>query len=314
MVWENVNFFIILAAITPALILVGIILHTDRRRPEPLPAIIIALLTGIITVFLAMLLNSFITPYLFHHMSELDPTRISLNFDSMISVAVVEEGLKFFFLFLFMKFNKAFDDPYDGIVYGSLIALSFSGIENILYLANPLHTDQAGAIAISRALTSVPMHMVVGMAMGYYLAMANFSKDSNKSRKFIYLSLLVPIIIHGMYNALIINTGAIQHIYPVLGMILLVIWYLIVVGIYIGGYKTVKNMAHINEYFYSGEEYPPKYSFLYNAYEYDDILKEKQKNQHELIDDFSTFNNEVSAEESSKYNTFLSDDEPKPPE
>jgi RsiW-degrading membrane proteinase PrsW (M82 family) len=58
-------------------------------------------------------------------------------------------------------------------------------------------------IAIWRGLTAVPCHFFDGIFMGYYLAEAKIS-DINKnyhSKKInIFLSILIPIIFHCIYD------------------------------------------------------------------------------------------------------------------
>ena len=86
-----------------------------------------------------------------------------------------------------------FDEPYDGIVYGSSVSLGFATTENILYLiGNGLE------FAIGRALLPVSSHAMFGVIMGYYLGKAKFS--SKDKRKWLLLSFFIPFLLHGIYD------------------------------------------------------------------------------------------------------------------
>ena len=69
-----------------------------------------------------------------------------------------------------MKFawnHPAFDYRFDAVVYCVFAALGFAALENILYVA------QFGfAVAVSRALLSVPGHCFFAVYMGIYLGQA----------------------------------------------------------------------------------------------------------------------------------------------
>ena len=52
--------------------------------------------------------------------------------------------------------------------------------------------------AITRALTAVPAHAIFGITMGYYLGIARMYKELRAN--YLGRALLVPIILHGMYD------------------------------------------------------------------------------------------------------------------
>ncbi len=112
-------------------------------------------------------------------------------------------------------FHFHFDEPYDGIVYSSSVALGFATIENILYLiANGLE------YALGRALLPVSSHAIFGVIMGYYLGKAKFSVHSK--RKWIVLSLLIPFILHGIYDYILISQT--NWIYVMLPFMIFLWW------------------------------------------------------------------------------------------
>ena len=114
-------------------------------------------------------------------------------YESFIVAAVVEEGFKFIFLYRITWKHKEFDQHYDGIVYAVFISLGFAFIENIAYILG-----FGTGVAFMRAILSIPGHGLFGVAMGYFFARAKFSGPGEK--KILWLSYLVPVFLHGMYN------------------------------------------------------------------------------------------------------------------
>ena len=130
-----------------------------------------------------------------------DLALISIFFKELIGVALVEEGFKW----LVVKFkaynSREFDEIYDIIVYSVFVSLGFACIENILYVF-------LGGLKVAflRAFLSVPGHACFGVLMGYYLSRAKVASISgNKGLyiKNISLSLLMPMLFHAMYDALL---------------------------------------------------------------------------------------------------------------
>ncbi|MEH6945092.1 PrsW family glutamic-type intramembrane protease, partial [Bacillus sp. JJ722] len=88
--------------------------------------------------------------------------------------------------------------PYDGVVYGSAVSLGFATAENLLYLvANGVE------FAFGRAFLPVSSHALFGVIMGYYLGRGKFTE--NRKRIFLLLALLVPFVLHGLYDYILLK-------------------------------------------------------------------------------------------------------------
>ena len=115
-------------------------------------------------------------------------------------VALVEELCKYFFLKRTTWRSPEFNFRFDGIVYAAFTSLGFAALENIMYVfSNGLGT------AVARALLSIPGHCIFGIYMGYYYGLAkqaDYAGDENQSRRNRRLALLVPTILHGIYDYL----------------------------------------------------------------------------------------------------------------
>ncbi|MCR9055261.1 PrsW family intramembrane metalloprotease [Phaeodactylibacter xiamenensis] len=136
-------------------------------------------------------------------------------FSSFIVVALTEELVKYLCLFLYPYRSRFFNEPMDGIVYAVMIGMGFATLENLMYaLQYGLET------VILRAFTAVPAHAAFAIIMGYYFGKAKFEPDPKIRRKRLLMALFAPLVIHGLYDFLIL-----QEIYE--GLIALAIAVLI---------------------------------------------------------------------------------------
>ena len=131
--------------------------------------------------------------------------------ENILGVALIEELAKYIVLMLFIWKNEEFDFRYDGIVYAASASLGFAALENILYLFQ-FGTD----ISLGRALFSIPGHTTFGVFMGLYLSRAKeamYSGNTFKMKRLKLKSLLVPTIIHGIYDFLLDDTLQQKYFY-----------------------------------------------------------------------------------------------------
>ena len=169
-------------------IAIVIFIVRSDKFPEPTSLIIKTFFIGILLCWPAGFLNSFIFV-----LEDL------LGFTDMSFLAgFTEEPLKFLAFMLFIKANIEFDEPMDAIVYGTIISLGFATYENIEYVY--LYNEEFSSfyIAILRAISAIPLHACCGVIMGYYIGLYTFKG----SYKYIVQALLIPILIHALYNFL----------------------------------------------------------------------------------------------------------------
>ena len=169
---------------------IAIVMYIVRsdKFPEPTNLIIKTFFVGIFLCWPAGFLNSYIFVL-----------EDSFGFSDMSFLAgFTEEPLKFLAFMLFIKANIEFNEPMDAIVYGTIISLGFATYENIEYVY--LYNEEFSSlyIAILRAISAIPLHACCGVIMGYYIGLYTF-KGSNK---YIVQALLIPILIHALYNFL----------------------------------------------------------------------------------------------------------------
>lgn len=124
---------------------------------------------------------------------------------NFLRAAYLEESIKFALIIFFCVQLTNLDEPMDAIVYAAAIGLGYAAMENIGYLYYEL-----GKCATEDCWTwkmvkvryyPLVMHFGFGVVMGLFLSHALFGeRDVFKNRVMTILSLLVPVMYHGVYN------------------------------------------------------------------------------------------------------------------
>ena len=161
-------------------------------------------------------------------------------FYAFFGVALAEELCKFLFLKAFVFDDRAFNEPFDGIIYGGMIGCGFATVENILYVL-----PQGQAVGIIRMITAGPGHAFFGVILGYFMGRAKFS--INRARHLIH-GLVVVVMLHGLYDTAAFS-NTIWSVYLIFAIIFL--------GIYLGlkAKRELEKLATVIEF--SAKQYFP---------------------------------------------------------
>ena len=196
--WTTYLLYIILALL-PAIALLAFILWRDRLRPEPAKELIMAFLMGLLSVPIAVLLETWVGNI------GLSPAYRENWVDCLktafLGAAIPEEFAKLLVLWLFFKWRKKHDEYMDGIVYAACIGLAFATLENIQYVFYALNLAShpiAVSTGVTRALTAVPGHFGFGIIMGFFFSFYMFLPK--KKWLYLILAFVVPVIFHGLYD------------------------------------------------------------------------------------------------------------------
>ncbi|MBQ0020379.1 MAG: PrsW family intramembrane metalloprotease [Bacteroidales bacterium] len=180
-------------SLAPALVLLIVILIADRRKPEPFSEVILALMGGIVSIVLCLILG---TQTQGLAMDVEDPLGVFRSFnESFFGAGLPEELAKLIVLYLLVRRNKYFDEQVDGIVYAALIGLGFAAYENVLYVVGA--EDVEGTAAV-RAILSVPGHFMFALLMGYWFS--RFWWDKTHRFRKLFLALFIPVIAHTAFD------------------------------------------------------------------------------------------------------------------
>ena len=187
------NILILLAALLPAFLLFLYIWKKDPQK-EPLSQLVKAILWGMGICIPVAFFEVAIKTALFPNGGPF--TLFGTTAQAFFVAALPEETFKLLALWLVLRKNPYYDEHFDGIVYAVCVGLGFAAIENIAYIFG---SGDWVSVAITRSLLAVPGHYAFAVLMGYYYSIYHFVDDSPKVAICI---LLVPVVLHGIYDAL----------------------------------------------------------------------------------------------------------------
>lgn len=214
--------------------LLGMYIYKKDRNKEPGKLLLKLFLAGMLSCILVLIISyimELIFPILGSDTEDLNLFELIIYV--FIGVALVEEGCKWLMVYLFSYNSKEFDEIYDMIVYSVFVALGFAFFENLLYVYGGGLTT-----GIARAFLAVPGHACDGIFMGYYLGLSKLTMlNSNKklSKKYMVLSIIVPIILHGIYDYCVFSGYT----------LFLMLFFIFIISLYVFASKKVKRFSNI---------------------------------------------------------------------
>lgn len=194
------NTLALVAALLPIVLLMLYITYHDSEQPEPLKWLLKGVGYGVVSAIIVLLLVGPL-PSVCYLLGLDETTPLGQVARAFGEAAIPEESAKLLMLWLLLRRNPYFDERFDGIVYAVCVGLGFAGLENILYVYTNI--ENLAAIGISRAIFAVPGHFFFAVAMGYFYSRASFGEGRNKRTLYYAAALVVPILIHGVYDAIL---------------------------------------------------------------------------------------------------------------
>ncbi len=226
----------LLLAIIPS-ILIGVYLYKKDFNKEPTGLLVKLFFGGVGAAFLTYILSTIVNSFVPGLVPTLDGTTtytyVGLFVRVIIGIALIEEFSKWIFAYSIGYKSKEFDETYDVILYCGYVALGFATFENLLYVFTADNTIQ---VALLRAVTAVPGHVCDAILMGYYLGISKqyeLNGDIKLRNKYLILSILIPMISHGIYDFLILSGSG----------LLVIAWLIFIVVLYIYAFNKLKEVS-----------------------------------------------------------------------
>lgn len=187
------NWGLLALALAPGAAIAFYIYLHDRYEKEPLWLLLRCFLLGALVTVPVLYANIWWRDMGFGMYGSIFETA----FYAFISVAGTEELAKFLVTFFFAYLNRAFNEPYDGIVYSVMTAMGFASAENLMYI---FQADEAEAqwIGLVRMFTAVPAHATFAILMGFFMGLAKFS--TWEKPLLLGAALLTALLFHGAYD------------------------------------------------------------------------------------------------------------------
>ena len=222
--------YLLIASIAPAFIIMYFIYRYDTVK-EPISMLVKAFFGGVLSIAITLIIT-----YPILHI-ELNSGVMKSFFDAFFKAGIPEELSKWLIFYWLIRKAKDFDQYYDGILYAIFISMGFALVENIMYVF-----ENGMTTAIVRSIISVPGHMLFAIPMGYYLSLSRFETGAS-ARFHVFLSLAIPILLHGTFDFILMYMGAKGAINSGLAVLLLLAF--VIFDIFMWRYGLRKIKEHI---------------------------------------------------------------------
>jgi len=197
-------------AIAPALLLLWLVVAADSR-PEPPRVVWMCVALGAVSVLPVAVVEF----WLLHHIAFAASPLLAAGENALWIAAVPEETAKIAIIAAVALKSREFDEPMDGVVYGTAVGLGFAAVENFLYVKG---SPQLIMVAGIRAIMSVPFHGALGAIAGAYIASARFGGALGahkgygwpRARLFV-LAWLIPVVLHALFDWCVFSVAALAR-------------------------------------------------------------------------------------------------------
>ncbi len=181
---------LILAALAPAFMVIIYIYLKDKYEKEPKRIMLYSFLLGAVV---SVLITTILYVFFDYFLPLTDKFSVYQQFiKAFFVVALSEEFSKYVIVRYYSQTRKAFNEPFDGIVYAVTVSMGFAMVENLIYVF------QGGLeVALLRAFTAVPAHATFGIIMGYFMGKAKFNGKRIADN---FIGLTLAILFHGTYD------------------------------------------------------------------------------------------------------------------
>lgn len=182
----------IILAIAPVVLIIIFVYIKDKYEREPKRLLLYSFLFGAIV---SVILSTIIYLLIDFTLPRPDEFSVIQQFiKAFFIVALTEEFSKYVIIRYFAQPKKAFNEPFDGIIYAVMVSLGFALTENFMYV---LSNGGGTEVAIIRAFTAVPAHAICGVIMGYFMGKAKFNGKRIADN---LIGLTLAILFHGSYD------------------------------------------------------------------------------------------------------------------
>jgi protease PrsW len=190
---------LILPVVLPILFWAAYHYHKDRHLPEPAVNLVLCFALGLVAAGISKALYLGLEPLGLRMdavaLGEDQP--LALLAYAVLAIGPIEEFAKFLpFVIVVLRFEH-FDEPLDGIIYASFIALGYAAVENLYYLQFLTVPE-----AIARGFVGPVIHVLFASIWAYWITRAHLARRS--SVRAALLGLLLSSGLHGVYDFLVL--------------------------------------------------------------------------------------------------------------
>ena len=217
----------------------------EKKNREPKRALILAFLGGMAAVFLSLLFEKIMyttnpdklfSGDMFQSLlgwfkAIASQKNFALNQFLLVTLfaPVIEEVLKFIFAYILVLRSKDDNEPIDPIIFMITTALGFAAIENMLFLIDPITSNNLHLSIYTgnlRFIGAMLLHTVSSATIGIFIGF-NFFDKKYEEYFWGFVGLVCAIIIHSVFNFFMMSSG------PNYLIVLEVIWIAVIIVLFI---------------------------------------------------------------------------------
>lgn len=166
----------------------------DKIEPEPIKVVLkILIVGGVISALIAGTINEFMGNIIG---VSVDSENMDFNTSFIYSMLIGfnEEFTKGLVALYLIKNLDEFDEPIDGIIYATAVALGFAIYENFYYVSK-----FGLANLVVRSFTAIPLHVGLAAYWGYSISEVKFLGGTSYFDH-MKKTLIISSILHGLYD------------------------------------------------------------------------------------------------------------------
>ena len=198
MLYSDTLLISISLGVLPAVFWLLFWLYEDKKRPEPRGLILRAFIGGMLVVPIVIPLQIIGFKY------------FSLGVVAFTIVSITEEIFKYTSARITSLGSKENNEPLDPVIYMITTALGFAAVENTLFLIQDAGMGAAASSLIitgnMRFLGATLLHVISSATVGVFMSLA-FYRSKNIKKLFLFFGLILAIILHTVFNLLIISSA-----------------------------------------------------------------------------------------------------------
>ena len=209
----------ILPVLVPVVFWAAYHYHKDRHLPEPAGHLLLAFLLGIGSTFIAKGLYTSLgwVGLRYDAFALADSSPLGLLAYSVLAIGPIEEFAKLLPFVVVIIRMKAFDEPLDGIIYASFIALGFAAAENVQYLQFLTPVE-----AIARGFAGPVVHILFASIWGHWIGCAHLAGRS--ILRCGTEGLAIAAVLHGVYDFIALLNPTWSLPVAAIGIVALWVW------------------------------------------------------------------------------------------
>jgi len=185
----------------------------DRYDREPIHLVVAVFLWGATA---APAISIFLLSPIFERLVSGGQGSALAMVSAFLAGPVVEELTKGVGVLLIVLFTREFDNPTDGVVYGTAVGLGFAVTETVLYgiAASTANQDQpsvALTVIAGRTVMTAGIHALSSAALGGFLGQAHLRRHSASRILWVLAGLCAAVGLHTSWNLALLFVGPVTE-------------------------------------------------------------------------------------------------------